>query len=55
MHANTYPADPDMLEVGVKLTFLESRTHFAMWSIISAPLILGFDLADDRVRWAVSE
>jgi hypothetical protein len=35
-----------MLEVGVKLTELEGRVHFAMWSIISSPLILGFDLSD---------
>jgi hypothetical protein len=31
----------DMLEVGVHpMTPVESRTHFAMWCITSAPLIL---------------
>ena len=46
----------DMLEVGVKLTDLESRTHFAMWSIISSPMILGFDLSDDKTvdaMWSI--
>jgi hypothetical protein len=43
----------DMLEVGVKLTELESRVHFAMWSIISSPLILGFDLSDTKTMDAV--
>ena len=25
----------------------ESRSHFAAWAVVSAPLVLGFDLADD--------
>eukprot|EP00440_Ansanella_granifera_P071257 gb/GFBE01077339.1/.p1 GENE.gb/GFBE01077339.1/~~gb/GFBE01077339.1/.p1 ORF type:complete len:440 (+),score=80.99 gb/GFBE01077339.1/:1-1320(+) len=40
---------PDMLQVGHKLSILESKTHFALWCITSAPLILGFDLADHAV------
>jgi alpha-galactosidase len=41
--------DPDMLEVGVtkngkSLTTVESATHFALWAIVKAPLILGVDL-----------
>ena len=43
-------AYPDMLEVGVPpMTFVESRTHFAAWCILSAPLVLGFDLTDESV------
>lgn len=44
--------DPDMLEVGVSkpdqpgLTVQESRSHFALWSIMAAPLILGNDLTE---------
>ena len=34
-----------MLEVGNGgLTLTEERTHFALWSIIKAPLIIGCDL-----------
>lgn len=37
--------DPDMLEVGNGgLTFEEEKTHFGLWSIAKAPLILGCDL-----------
>jgi alpha-galactosidase len=37
--------DPDMLEVGNHgLTHEEERTHFALWSIVKAPLIIGCDL-----------
>ena len=33
-----------VLEVGVApMTFTESQTHFAMWCVTSAPLILGFE------------
>jgi alpha-galactosidase len=46
-------AYPDMLEVGNLLTHGEDRTHFAAWAVVSAPLVLGFDLTDsvtvDRV------
>lgn len=48
---------PDMLEVGVTtqtggpndpppLSFVEARTHFGAWAIVSAPLILGMNLSD---------
>eukprot|EP01059_Diplonema_ambulator_P031670 TRINITY_DN588_c0_g3_i1.p1 TRINITY_DN588_c0_g3~~TRINITY_DN588_c0_g3_i1.p1 ORF type:complete len:430 (+),score=134.63 TRINITY_DN588_c0_g3_i1:49-1338(+) len=41
-------AYPDMLEVGrlVVMAGAEDRTHFAAWCIVSAPLILGYDLND---------
>jgi len=36
--------DPDMLEVGVDgMTYDENLTHFALWCMLSAPLILGMD------------
>ncbi|MCD7872629.1 MAG: hypothetical protein LUG21_04905, partial [Clostridiales bacterium] len=37
--------DPDMLEVGNgKLTDEENKTHFSLWCMLAAPLILGNDL-----------
>jgi alpha-galactosidase len=36
--------DPDMLEVGNGLAPNEDRAHFAMWSMLAAPLIAGNDL-----------
>lgn len=37
--------DPDMLEVGNgNLTFEENKTHFSLWCMMSAPLILGNDI-----------
>ncbi|MFE2358458.1 NPCBM/NEW2 domain-containing protein [Streptomyces parvulus] len=37
--------DPDMLEVGNGgMTDTEYRTHFSMWSIMAAPLLIGADL-----------
>ncbi|MFE0172784.1 NPCBM/NEW2 domain-containing protein [Streptomyces sp. NPDC059002] len=37
--------DPDMLEVGNGgMTDIEYRTHFSMWSIMAAPLLIGSDL-----------
>ena len=37
--------DPDMLEVGnSKLTIDEEKTHFALWALAKAPLIIGADL-----------
>ncbi|GAA1805405.1 ricin-type beta-trefoil lectin domain protein [Luedemannella flava] len=37
--------DPDMMEVGRgTLTDAEQRSHFALWSIMAAPLIAGNDL-----------
>ena len=56
-HANTSQpvsrpgcwAYPDMLEVGrmPEHNDAESRSHFAAWAIVSAPLVLGFDLSDE--------
>ncbi|WP_171991054.1 NPCBM/NEW2 domain-containing protein [Streptomyces sp. JHA26] len=37
--------DPDMLEVGNGgMTATEYRTHFSMWSVMAAPLLIGTDL-----------
>mgnify|MGYP005811587005 FL=1 len=36
--------DFDMMEVGNGMTAAEDRTHFAMWSILASPLIMGNDL-----------
>ncbi len=37
--------DPDMLEVGVgSLTTEENKTHFSLWCMMAAPLILGNDI-----------
>ena len=37
--------DPDMLEVGNgKLTHEENRSHFSLWCMMNAPLILGNDV-----------
>jgi len=43
--------DPDMLEVGVgNLTEIENQSHFVLWCMLSAPLVLGLDVrkADDK-------
>lgn len=47
--------DPDMLEVGVHdskgiygLSVEEEKTHFALWSIMKAPLLIGADLRTIR-------
>ncbi|KAL7577933.1 hypothetical protein ACA910_007564 [Epithemia clementina (nom. ined.)] len=39
-------ADPDMLQVGChgKLSPAEQRAHFAAWTLLKAPLLLGMDL-----------
>ncbi len=37
--------DPDMLEVGNgKLTYEQNKSHFSVWCMLAAPLILGNDL-----------
>ncbi|KAK9799718.1 hypothetical protein WJX73_003682 [Symbiochloris irregularis] len=36
--------DPDMLEVGVGMSLPEQRSHFALWALLKAPLIIGADL-----------
>ena len=41
-------AYPDMLEVPNLANATEDRSHFAAWAIVSAPLILSFDLTDRR-------
>ncbi len=39
--------DPDMLEVGNGgMTATEYRTHFSLWAIMAAPLLIGADLRD---------
>lgn len=37
--------DMDMLEVGRGMTAEEDRTHFAMWCIMSSPLLIGCDMS----------
>ncbi|NOW48258.1 alpha-galactosidase [Novosphingobium sp. SG751A] len=37
--------DPDMLEVGNLADLNENRSHFAMWAMLAAPLIVGADIA----------
>ena len=36
--------DPDMLEVGNGMTVSEDRTHFSIWCMLAAPLMMGNDL-----------
>ena len=36
--------DPDMLEVGNGLTDAEGRSHFSLWCLMKAPLLIGTDL-----------
>lgn len=36
--------DPDMLEVGNGMTEVEDESHFALWCMLAAPLIIGCDL-----------
>ena len=36
--------DPDMMEVGNGMSFYEDKSHFALWCILSAPLMMGNDL-----------
>jgi alpha-galactosidase len=39
--------DPDMLEIGNGgMTDVEYRSHFSLWSIMAAPLLIGTDLRD---------
>ncbi len=38
--------DFDMMEVGNGMTAAEDRSHFAMWSMLASPLIMGNDLRD---------
>src|SRR6185369_1601618 len=55
--------DPDMLEVGnfapaeaeTELMLTEYRSHFALWAIMAAPLILGNDLRGARMSDAVRD
>jgi len=36
--------DPDMMEVGNLASDRENRSHFALWAMLSAPLIIGTDV-----------
>lgn len=38
--------DPDMMEVGNRMSVNEDRAHFSMWAMLAAPLIAGNDLRD---------
>lgn len=48
LYKNAQPGgwnDPDMLEVGVgSLTMEENKSHFTLWCMMAAPLILGNDV-----------
>ncbi|MGV3555614.1 MAG: glycoside hydrolase family 27 protein [Croceibacterium sp.] len=47
LRAHSGPAgwnDPDMMEVGNLPTLEENRSHFAMWAMLSAPLVIGTDV-----------
>ena len=37
--------DPDMMELGNGMNHEEEKTHFAMWCMLSAPLMIGCDLS----------
>jgi len=42
--------DPDMLEVGNGgMTYLEYESHFALWCLMKAPLLVGCDLTPEGV------
>jgi len=41
-------AYPDMLEVGNLPNYNQDRAHFGAWVIVSAPLILGFDVTNSN-------
>jgi alpha-galactosidase len=36
--------DPDMLEVGNGMSVTEQRSHFSLWAMMAAPLLIGTDL-----------
>eukprot|EP00755_Sulcionema_specki_P002183 Sspe_Gene.118230::Locus_111082_Transcript_1_1_Confidence_1.000_Length_1370::g.118230::m.118230/K07407/E3.2.1.22B, galA, rafA; alpha-galactosidase len=43
-------AYPDMLEVGnLHGLYNMDRSHFALWAVVSSPLILGYNVTDDAV------
>ena len=47
-------AYPDMLEVGnMNSSFFETRSHFGAWCITSSPLVLSFDLTNNKILKAV--
>jgi alpha-galactosidase len=43
-HGPGHVNDLDMLQIGRGLTYEEDKTHFAMWCMMSTPLMLGNDL-----------
>lgn len=47
---NGHYNDMDMLEVGRSMTPTEDRTHFAMWCIMSSPLLIGCDMRDMKAE-----
>jgi len=36
--------DPDMLEVGNGMSYVEDRAHFSLWAMMAAPLMAGNDI-----------
>jgi alpha-galactosidase len=47
-------AYPDMLQVGQLATKEEDRSHFGAWCVVSAPLVLGFDLTNATTTFLTS-
>ncbi len=45
---NGHYNDMDMLEVGRSMNQTEDETHFAMWCIMSSPLLIGCDMTNIR-------
>ena len=43
-HGPGHVNDLDMLQVGNGMSYEEDKTHFAMWCMMSTPLMLGMDL-----------
>ena len=43
LSSNTYTNDPDMLVLENGLSKVEDKSHFSMWAMMGAPLILGND------------
>ena len=43
-HGPGHVNDLDMLQIGNGMSYEEDKTHFAMWCMISTPLMLGMDL-----------
>jgi hypothetical protein len=55
--AGMHDCGPSGTEVCQPLSVIEARTHFGAWAIVSSPLVLGFDLRNQKQvdqHWATS-